>query len=128
MDSIIPIISIVGLIFAFVVAQRHRDGTEEKRRARQATRAAKSSEKASKASERLSRESVAFSNAATEMFQKAQQAPSYFSWWYLCFFGRLSLWRSRWLMGRSLRLLDRAKAELQRCDAILDSLGLKHDV
>jgi hypothetical protein len=75
----------------------------------------------------LSRASGIFSRAASRASERAQQAQSRFVWWCLLSYSKLLLWCSRRLLGVSVRLLDRAKAKLQRCDAILVSLGAKHD-
>jgi len=127
MDPGILLVTLVVVMFAVKVAERYWRGDWVIRRAKQATRAAKSGENAAKASVRLSNASAAFSNAASQAARRAQQAKNRFSWWYWCSYAGFLLFCSRWYIGRSMRLRDRAKSKLQRCDAILNSLGAKPD-
>jgi hypothetical protein len=103
---------------------------DKKYLAMKATRLAKSSEAASQKSEQLSKASGSFSQASvkySEAARQAEQSGSFIRW--LCFrlYSRLMLVRAKWLIGKSVQLTSRARAELQKCDAIIDSLGIKRD-
>lgn len=126
MDGI-SLITIVVVIFAITAARHHSSRDRIVRHANQARRAARSGERATKASVRMSNAAIAFSSAASRASNRAQQAQNCVSWWCWCFFSKLLIWCSRWFMGRSARLRDRAKAKLQSCDTILASLGVKPD-
>jgi hypothetical protein len=95
----------------------------------QATRAAKKSRAASGAATRLAKTSIDISKAARVLFEKAhaQRPESFLQFASLYLYGKLQLALSRWLMGRSMQLMERARAQLRTSRTILDSLGVKRD-
>jgi len=93
-----------------------------------ATRLARSSQAAAQKAERLAKASGVFSHASvrySEAARQAEQSGNFFRWWFLRLCGRLMLVRAKWLIGRSVQFTGHARAELQRCDEIIVSLGVK---
>jgi len=134
MDAV-ALITIVGLTVAITTVRirwaktRTKAGREIKL-LEQATREAKSSERASRSSARLSNASVEVSNSSLRYLaaaEQARQSDRLLAWVCLCLYRRWLLLYSGWLVGRATQLRNKAKAKLQRCNSIFDSLGIKHD-
>ena len=95
---------------------------------RRATRAAKSSRADSLTSAQLTNASVELSGAATALFQAARLARDdgrFLRLVSLYSYGKWLWYRSGWLLGRAIRLMERAQAKLKTSTAILDSLGVR---
>jgi hypothetical protein len=78
----------------------------------------------------LSNASVELSNLASASFQAARQAQdtgSFLRFVCLHLHGKWLFYRSGWLIGRSMRLTERAQEKLKTSTAILDSLGVRRD-
>jgi hypothetical protein len=121
------VILILAMLIALVAARVFWVFDRGVRRAKQATRAARSSGRASKMSVRFSSFGEALSVASSQASARALQAESWFGWRCWSFYGKALLLFARWFIGIAVRLRDRARAKLESCDAILDSLGVKHD-
>jgi hypothetical protein len=79
-------------------------------------------------SAQLSNASVELSGAATALFQAARLARDdgrFLRFVSLYSYGKWLWYRAGWLLGRAIRLMERAQAKLKTSTAILDSLGVR---
>src|SRR6266536_1828881 len=91
-------------------------GNQSIRAAKRAVRMAKSSERTSLASIRLAETSTAFSAVASEATFRARLADYHFGHWFWSICAKFFFYCSQWYLGRSMQLLNRGIARLQKCN------------